>query len=320
MKDIYVGHFSYVLGDQELTVEETVKQGRTIIKDTQSFRNAGFAKHHICSPQTSAYDLALAAVQPIASHLDGVGAIIYTTALPINANVGMGFENTKDVKDLMDFPVSHLQSDLGLDNAWAIGLDQQACTGMIGSLKLAAALLRDTPEWQKILCITADRFPEGSLYEQSYSLISDGASACIVSTQPIPEGFRYIEHHAITNGGMAQTTNDQTVGIFFPLTVDCIRTNVSRAGLELKDIQWLVTQNINVNAWKVVCSPELLDYDLTKVYYPSLSITGHVISGDCIINTRFLIESGKVQPDDYVLLYMVGYGLNWQSVILQYCK
>lgn len=69
----------------------------------------------------------------------------------------------------------------------------------------------------KILCITADRFPEGSLYEQSYSLISDGASACIVSTQPIPEGFRYIEHHAITNGGTPKRLTIKLLGFSFPL-------------------------------------------------------------------------------------------------------
>lgn len=319
MKDIYIGYFSYTLGDRELTVEETVKEGRTIVKDPEKFKNAGFKKHHICSPNVTAYDLAVAAVEPIKEQLDNVGAIIYTTALPINANLGQGFEQTKDIKDLTDFPGSHLQSDFNLENAWVIGLDQQACTGMLGSLKLAVALLRDTPQWEKILCVTADRFPEGSLYEQSYSLISDGASACIVSTNPIPRGFRYIEHNAITNGGMSQTSDDRTVGSFFPNTVDCIHTNVQRAGLKMEDIHWLVAQNINPNAWKVVCSNDLLGYDLAKVYYPSLSMTGHVISGDCIINTQMLIESGKIKPEEYALLYMVGYGLTWQSVILQYC-
>lgn len=319
MKNIYVGYFTHALGDLELTVEETVKQGRTIIKDPEKFKNAGFNKHHICSLGVGAYDLAVTAVKAIKEHLDNVGAIIYTTALPINANLGQGFEQTKDIKDLTDFPGSHLQSDFDLRNAWVIGLDQQACTGMLGSLKLAAALLRDTPEWEKILCVTADRFPDGSLYEQSYSLISDGASACIVSTRPIPGGFRYIAHNAITNGGMSKTSNDQVVGNFFPYTVDCIHTNVKRAGLEMQDIHWLVAQNINPNAWKIVCSSGLLDYDIAKVYYPSLSMTGHVISGDCIINTQMLIESGKIQPEEYALLYMVGYGLTWQSVILQYC-
>ena len=318
MKDIYIGHFAHVLGDIELSVEATIKQGRTLIKDPQTFRKAGFEKHHICSPGVSAYDLATATVKQIDTQLQDVGAIIYTTALPVNANLGKGFEQTKDIKDLTDFPASHLQSDFGLNGAWVVGLDQQACTGMLGSLKLAAALLRETPNWKKILCVTADRFPEGSLYEQSYSLISDGASACIVSSEPIIGGFRYIEHYGVTNGGMSKTTDDQTVGSFFPNTVDCINTNVKRAGLKLKDIQWLVTQNINVNAWKITCSPELLDYDFQQICYPSLHSSGHVISGDCIINTQMLLSSGKIQPEDYVLLYMVGYGLNWQSVILQY--
>jgi len=83
MKNIYVGHFSYVLGDLEQTVEQTVEENRTVIKDPEKFRSAGFDKHHICSPSTTAYDLAVAAVKPIAKYLNQVGAIIYSTALPI---------------------------------------------------------------------------------------------------------------------------------------------------------------------------------------------------------------------------------------------
>ncbi|MFM6202383.1 MAG: hypothetical protein ACKPE1_25145, partial [Dolichospermum sp.] len=85
MKDIYVGHFSYVLGNLEQTVEQTIEQNRTVIKEPEKFRFAGFHKHHICSASTTAYDLAVATVNPIAKHLHQVGAIIYSTALPVNA-------------------------------------------------------------------------------------------------------------------------------------------------------------------------------------------------------------------------------------------
>src|SRR5690606_39577843 len=59
----------------------------------------------------------------------------------------------------------------------AIGLGQQACTSMLGSLRIARALLRDEPELGRILCVSADRFPDGAEHEQAYNLISDGAAA-----------------------------------------------------------------------------------------------------------------------------------------------
>ena len=133
----------------------------------------------------TAYDLARAAVAQLAAagparRLD---AIVYATCLPANGNIGARPSSPRpaDVKDLMDFPASRLQADFGLDRAIVFGLNQQACTGMLGSLRLAGALLATEPAWRRVLCVTADRFPPGAGYEQAYNLISDGAAACVVS-------------------------------------------------------------------------------------------------------------------------------------------
>src|SRR6185295_16544441 len=134
--------------------------------------------------------------------------IVYATCLPCNANVGSWtrFEETRDVKHVMDFPASHLQADFGLDDAAVIGLGQQACTWMLGSLRVARALIATEREMNRILCLTADRFPKGALYEQSYNLISDGAAACIVSREP--SAFEYVGGHQITNGALAAASDD----------------------------------------------------------------------------------------------------------------
>src|SRR5207244_2442363 len=106
-----------------------------------------------------------------------------------------------------------------------IGLNQQACTGMLGSLRLARMLLLTEPEMQRILCVTADRFPEGAFYEQSYNLISDGAAACVVSAEPT--GFRWIAGHAITNGAMAMVSAETTSSISngWPRTAELSRVS-----------------------------------------------------------------------------------------------
>jgi hypothetical protein len=112
-------------------------------------RDAGFQWHHICGPDTTAYDLARAVTTQLAERgrLGAISAIIYATCLPRNANVGSDGEwhRTKDVKYLMDFPASRLQSDFGLTGAVVIGLEQQACTAMLGSSRVANALLAAGP-------------------------------------------------------------------------------------------------------------------------------------------------------------------------------
>ena len=191
MREVFIDHLAFELGDQASKVEESARRGRTI-STAAVLPESGFARHHICSKDTTAYDLARRAVQAVEKDLGEIGAIVYSTCLPMNGSVGdeSKFRETRDVKYLMDFPASHLQSDFGLEKAIVLGLNQQACTGMLGSIRLARMLMISESDIERVLCVTADRFPEGALYEQSYSLISDGAAACIASTSE--RGFRVL--------------------------------------------------------------------------------------------------------------------------------
>lgn len=325
MNDCYLGHLSYALGDDISTVETAETKGRLLSK-ASVLKDAGFRKHHACKNETSAYDLALNALSQIKDTLTDsnkpIGAIVYSTCLPLNGtlNGDQQFQETKDVKFLMDFPASHVQADFGLTNALVIGLNQQACTGMLGSLRIAKMLLSTEPEMERVLCVTSDRFPPGALYEQSYTLVSDGAAACIVSRQPdMPssniKGLRLVACHGITNGAMAQASDDETVGSYFNYAHRVILETLNRAGLTIAEINHIVPQNMNVKVWQILS--RLLKFDFERVHFPTLPEAGHVISGDNIINLKHLLESNRIQLGDRILLFMAGYGLNWQCAILE---
>lgn len=312
--DIYVNHFTYELGEVRHSVSDAA-EANNILTSESALLEAGFRHHHVCSPATSSYDLAHRAVSHIQPHLGEIDAIIYSTCLPCNGNIGdaAAFEESRDVKYVMDFPGSHLQADFGLTRAMVIGLNQQACTAMLGSIYLARSLLSADRHVQRVLCITADRFPGGAIYEQAYNLISDGAAGCIVSRDP--EGFRVIGTHAVTNGALSLASDDETVGSFFNYSYRIIQEALEKCGLTIADIDWIVPQNTNVVAWQILA--RLLAFDHKRVYHPTLGDVGHVISGDNIINIKHLLESGSVRPGEKVLLFMAGYGLNWQCVILE---
>jgi 3-oxoacyl-[acyl-carrier-protein] synthase-3 len=278
---------------------------------------AGFEWHHVCEPSTTAYDLATAAAAQLVGRglADGADAIVYATCLPLNGNAGdvREWQRSRDVKHLMDFPGSRLQADLALDRAVVFGLNQQACTAMLGSLRLAGALLATEPGWERVLCITADRFPDGALYEQAYNLISDGAAACMVTRNP--SGLRLVTAHQITNGGLSEASDDETVGTYFSYVHRLVRETLLRAGLAPGDIDWVVPQNTNQTAWQILA--RLIGIDYQRVWLPSLPDVGHVISADNVINLASLVGSGQLRPGQRVLLLMAGFGLNWQSVILE---
>jgi 3-oxoacyl-[acyl-carrier-protein] synthase-3 len=312
----FVDHFSYALGDDTFDLDQAVALKRTLTT-AKALRDAGFVQHHVCRDGTNAYDLARRAVSPIADKLGDIGAIIYSTCLPFNGNIGdeAKFRETRDVKHVMDFPVSHLQADFKLDRAAAIGLNQQACTSQIGALRIAKALLADDASIGRILCVTADRFPQGAIYEQAYNLISDGASCCVVSNEPTPSGFRIVSSHHITNGALAQASDDETVGTYFNYTFRLLSEQAKKAGITMDAIDWIVPQNTNAKAWTIIA--RLLKVDPERVFLESIGDVGHIISSDNVVNMVRLQEKHTLKPGTKLLLFMAGFGLNWQSVILE---
>lgn len=307
---LFVGSFAYALGARKLHVRESAAAG-LLCSAAEDLEAAGFRWHRVCEPGETAYDLARAAVGELAERgeLGDVDAIVYATCLPTHKSVGP----VRDVKELMDFPASRLQAEFGLSRAIVVGLHQQACTGMLGSLRVAGALLSTEPGWRRVLCVTADRFPPGAWYEQAYNLISDGGAACVVGRDPAP--FRLLTVHQITNGGLATAGDDETVGTYFAYTHRVVRETVARAGLTPGELDWIVTQNMHSKAWQILA--RLLDVDHARVWCPTLRDVGHVISADAVVNLSALLASGRVRPGQRIALVMAGFGLNWQGAVLE---
>jgi 3-oxoacyl-[acyl-carrier-protein] synthase-3 len=121
--------------------------------------------------------------------------------------------------------------------------------------------------------------------------------------------------HQITNGALAQATDDETVGCYFSFTHRLVAETLAKAELAPTEIDWVVPQNTNENAWRVL--GPLLGVEASKVWFPSLPDVGHVISGDNVINLVSLVEAGALRPGHRLLLLMAGFGLNWQGVVLE---
>ena len=114
---------------------------------------------------------------------------------------------------------------------------------------------------------------------------------------------------------MARASDDETVGSFFSYTHRVIQETLAKAGLAINDVSWIVPQNTNRKAWQILA--RLLKFDFERVYFPTIGEVGHVISGDNIINLKRLADAGLMEPGQRALLFMAGYGLNWQCVIVE---
>ena len=312
--DVFVSHLASALGGKQQSVEDAFEAGQ-LLSPVAAMRDAGFETHHICVNGESSYELARRAFETSGIEPSSIDAIVYSTCLPRNGNVanGVAFEDSRDVKHLMRFPASDLQAEYGMHNAVVVGLNQQACTGMLGALRIARSLLVAEPHVENLLCITADRFPETAVYEQAYNLISDGAAACLVSKQA--SGFRLLDVHHITNGAMVAASDDETVGSYFNYTCRLVEETLARNGMTMPDIAWVVPQNTNRKAWQILS--KLLELDDEQAWFPSIGTAGHVISADNIINLAELQDSGKLRAGDRVITFMAGFGSNWQCALLE---
>lgn len=313
MKGLYVGSFAHALGARKRHVQESAADG-LLRSEPEDLQAAGFEWHRICEPDETAYDLARSAVAEIAASggLDRIDAIVYATCLPDAHRPGV-----QDVKELMDFPASRLQAEFGLSRAIVVGLHQQACTGMLGALRVAGALLSTEPGWRRVLCVTADRFPPSAWYEQAYNLISDGAAACIVGRDAgwMTVPLRLLTVQQITNGGLARAGDDQTIGTYFAFTHRVVRQTLARVSMTASELDWIVTQNTHEKAWQILA--RLLEVEHAKVWCPSLPDAGHVISADVIVNLSALLATGQLRRGQRVALVMAGFGLNWQCALLE---
>ena len=304
----------HALGELTLNLADSVAAGR-VSSDAAALAAAGFAWHHICAPQTTVLDLAARCLEGLARPATDADMMLFATALTPNGNLGdpRQYAASRDVRHLMDFPAGRLQHRLGLAGTAVVGINQQACTATLGALRLARGLLAAEPDLNEILCVSADRFPDGAVYEQSYNLISDGAAAFRVSRRT--GRYRILGCHQITNGALAIADSDETVGAFFGHTVRLIEALAARTAIPVQAIDWIVPQNMHRSAWTVMA--RLLGVEADVLAPDSVAENGHVIAADPIINLRLLQNSGRLRAGDIVLLVMAGFGMNWQATLLE---
>ena len=114
---------------------------------------------------------------------------------------------------------------------------------------------------------------------------------------------------------MSNASDEETAGFYFTYTCQTIHDVLRRSGHQIDEIAWIVPQNTHKKAWEILS--RLLGIEHERIYAPTIAQIGHMISGDNIANLKHLSDTGAVQPGELVLLTMAGYGLNWQSIVLE---
>lgn len=225
-----------------------------------------------------------------------------------------------------------VQANLG-SKAKVIQLDS-ACSGFVDSLLVASGLL-EAHGYENALVVGADTLTQ-LLDPKKFlplTVFGDGAGAVLLQRQKPDNGYGVrsfvtgsdgdLGHYVRIPGGAGMMPFSQEVldrrlhymELMFHEINDwavdraafCTREAVTRAGLTLEDIAWVVCHQASVNILRSVAQRLGLGLEKFVITYPH---TGNVSSASIPV----ALEQGKFRDGDWLVMPTVGAGMAWGAV------
>lgn len=312
MDSIGIGAIAYALPDT--TVDLTTLAGLGLLESPAStLAEFGFCRAHVS--QRPAHDLALAAVRRLLDdeRLDpeSIDAIFFAGAIPSSHYVADGEAQLAG----FNYPAARIQYECGMMNATALGVSQAGCAGLMTAVALAADHLRANPVANRIVCVSADVLPPGSMREIIFSVVSDGACALLVERGAARH--RLLAYARITKGYYwnADASHNEIVASYFPTARTIVRDTLARIGLAASEVSAVIPHNVSLRSWQILLP--MLGISMDRLFADNIARKGHVIAADNFINLKDAAESGRIRQGDRLLLFNFGFGANWVCMVLE---
>lgn len=315
---------TYRLPDSVFTLEELDARG-ALRSAPALLAGFGFRQARVADGE-SHVEMAMHAVERLLEETGAdpgeIGVVLYAGALASSATLAMDSApggpalQLPGLMDLFKVPVSRIQAELGFTHATALGINQQACASLFSALRIGRDMLRAEEDLRAVLCVASDRFPAGSSREVLYNVVSDGACAALLRRDWPSNRILACGH--VTKGSLwdAAEMENEIIAAYFPTARSVILATLSRAGLTLEDIAWVVPHNVSLRSWEILLG--LLELPREKLFADNIARIGHTIAADNLVNLRDLLDSGRVRPGDRLLLFTFGFGLNWSAIVVEH--
>jgi 3-oxoacyl-[acyl-carrier-protein] synthase III len=281
----------------------------------------GFSNVHVGTSE-SPYELARDAVERLLGDNgidpDSVGLLIYGGTPGTMAfsradeadQASSGFCTT----DRFKYPSARLQYDLGLTNASVFGLDQLACTTLLGAVRIARSLCI-TEGIERAVCVSSEFFPMHAGREAIFNCTSD--AACAVLVEKTGTRNRLIAASTVTKGYYWDTDSlrDEVVASYFPTARFVAQRTIEQAGWSPSDVDWIIPHNVSMRSWQILSG--LLRLPNAKLWSKNIALHGHTLAGDNFINYRDALDAGAIETGHRVLLFSYGFGAHWTGLAVE---
>lgn len=310
----------YTFPAESRTVAELAGAG-LLQSDPALLEEFGFSRVHVATGE-SPYDLALDAARALlderAIDPESIGLLIYTGTPGIAAFAAGDSPGPTHsflrTTERFRYPATRLQYDLGLDRASVIALDQLACTGLFGAVRLARAMcLAEGVE--RVLCVSAEFFPADAGREAIFNCTSDAACAVLVEREGVRN--RIVGAGNVTKGYYwdADLKREEIVASYFPTARHVIEQTLASAGWTDSRADWVIPHNVSMRSWEILLG--LVGLEEARLWARNIGRDGHTLAGDNFINLRDALDSGSVREGDRMLLFSYGYGAHWTGLALE---
>jgi len=212
------------------------------------------------------------------------------------------------------YPSTRLQYDLGISGASTFALDQLACTSLFAAVRIARTLIQ-ADEARRVLCVSAEFFPERAGRETIYNCTADAACAVLVDAGV--DRNRIVASAQTTKGYYwdGDAMRNEVVASYFPTAAHVIAETLCRARWKPNDVTLVIPHNVSVRSWEILLG--LTGIARARLWCRNVARIGHTLAGDNFINLRDAIDDGSVQPGDRLLLFAYGYGAHWTALALE---
>ena len=318
MEDIGLSGVAGVLPVSHRDIAELAAAG-LISSPPETLSALGFERVHIAGPDQPPEEMALAAARAAVGDAglapQEIDALIWASARADSHLCRGGKEAPWHVMSGFRYSSAWLQDSLDLENADVMAVAQQGCTTMFSALRLARSLLVAEPQRRHILCVAADALPAEAPREILYNLISDGASAVVVSRSCRKDswiGYRQISRGSHWNTPACQA---ELMAAYFPIAKRLIDGLLADNHLAPSDIDIVVATGVARASWDILL--RLVGIPEDRLYRDGLSF-GHTMTSDTFLYLEALRRSGHVRPGARLLLFTFGFGSSWAGLLLEH--
>jgi 3-oxoacyl-[acyl-carrier-protein] synthase III len=319
MSPMTIRGIDYAFPAESRSVRELAVAGM-LASEPEVLEGFGFDRVHVATAE-SPYDLALEAAGRLldAEGIDpgGVGLLVYSGA-PGAAAFASGTDGGSSdflrTTERFRFPATRLQYELGLLDASVISVDQLACTGLFGAIRVARGICL-SEGLDLALCVSAEFFPADAGREAIFNCTSD--AACAVLIERGGGRNRLVAATHVTKGYYwdADALHDEVVASYFPTARHVIERTIRAAGWSASDVDWVIPHNVARRSWQILLA--LAGLTGARIWSQNVARDGHTLAGDNFINLRDALASGRIRPGERLLLFSYGYGAHWTALALE---